>query len=148
MGPSQKQIANDKQCPLVAKNVQRAGDRTAGTIVFHDGRDVLSAAASIPTRSRVFLKYMPVQFQRGQAKGLSATYHFSFTGKEVAKATVRMADQTPCEVAGDSFPLRDRVPLLGKVLASRQGDEKSPETSQISTRAASAPRGSPTAKPD
>lgn len=41
-----------------------------------------------------FLKYMPLQFQRGQAKGLSATYHFSFTGKEVAKATVRIADQT------------------------------------------------------
>ena len=35
-----------------------------------------------------FLKYMPLQFQRGQAKGLNATYHFRFTGKESCDATV------------------------------------------------------------
>ena len=40
-----------------------------------------------------FLNYMALQFQRGQAKGLSATYHFTFTGNEDRKATVRIHDQ-------------------------------------------------------
>jgi alkyl sulfatase BDS1-like metallo-beta-lactamase superfamily hydrolase len=40
-----------------------------------------------------FLKYMGVQFQPGQAKGLSATYHFTFTGADQRKATVRIRDQ-------------------------------------------------------
>ena len=40
-----------------------------------------------------FLKYMPLQFQPGKAKGLEATYHFTFTGAESQKATVRIVDQ-------------------------------------------------------
>ena len=40
-----------------------------------------------------FLKYMPLQFQKGQSKGLSATYHFTFTGNEPCQATVRIHDQ-------------------------------------------------------
>jgi Fe-S-cluster-containing hydrogenase component 2 len=40
-----------------------------------------------------FLKYMFLQFQPGQAKGLSATYHFTFTGSEQRQATVRIHDQ-------------------------------------------------------
>lgn len=40
-----------------------------------------------------FLKYMPLQFQPGQAKGLSAVYHFTFTGSEQRVATVRIQDQ-------------------------------------------------------
>ena len=36
---------------------------------------------------------MHLQFQPGQAKGLNATYHFSFTGSEQREATVRIADQ-------------------------------------------------------
>jgi hypothetical protein len=40
-----------------------------------------------------FLKYMPLQFQPGQAKGLSAVYHFTFTGSEQRKATVRIESQ-------------------------------------------------------
>ena len=39
-----------------------------------------------------FLKYMPLQFQPGQAKGISAVYHFTFTGAENRKATVRIND--------------------------------------------------------
>ncbi|MGH9454374.1 MAG: epoxyqueuosine reductase, partial [Terriglobia bacterium] len=35
-----------------------------------------------------FLGGLPVTFQRGQAKGLRATYHFTFTGEEERKATV------------------------------------------------------------
>ena len=40
-----------------------------------------------------FLKYMSLQFQPGQAKGLDATYHFTFTGLEQREATVRIVDQ-------------------------------------------------------
>ena len=40
-----------------------------------------------------FLKYMPLQFQRGQAKGLNATYHFRFTGEEACDATVIIKNQ-------------------------------------------------------
>lgn len=40
-----------------------------------------------------FLKYMSLQFQPGQAKGLSAIYHFTFTGAEQRKATVQIHDQ-------------------------------------------------------
>ena len=40
-----------------------------------------------------FLEYMSLQFQPGQAKGLNATYHFTFYGSEQREATVRIADQ-------------------------------------------------------
>jgi alkyl sulfatase BDS1-like metallo-beta-lactamase superfamily hydrolase len=33
-------------------------------------------------------------FQAGQAKGLNAVYHFTFTGAETAQATVTIRDQT------------------------------------------------------
>ena len=33
-------------------------------------------------------------FQRGAAKGLNATYHFTFTGQEEREATVVIRDQT------------------------------------------------------
>jgi len=41
-----------------------------------------------------FLRGLPLVFQRGAAKGLSATYHFTFTGKEEGEATVVIRDQT------------------------------------------------------
>jgi ferredoxin len=37
---------------------------------------------------RSFLRGMPFTFQRGRSEGLSATYHFTFTGREELKATV------------------------------------------------------------
>src|SRR5215467_4949702 len=40
-----------------------------------------------------FLNGMPLTFQRNQSKGLDATYHFIFTGKEERKATVTIRDQ-------------------------------------------------------
>lgn len=40
-----------------------------------------------------FLKYMSVQFQPGQSKGLSATYHFTFIGDEQREATVQIRDR-------------------------------------------------------
>jgi ferredoxin len=46
-----------------------------------------------PTSIDFFLKYMRLQFQPGQSKGLTATWHFTFTGAEQRLATVRIADQ-------------------------------------------------------
>ena len=40
-----------------------------------------------------FLKYMFLTFQPEQSKGLSAVYHFTFTGSEQRRATVRIHDQ-------------------------------------------------------
>ncbi|MBX3235878.1 MAG: SCP2 sterol-binding domain-containing protein [Nitrospiraceae bacterium] len=40
-----------------------------------------------------FLRSLPLVFQRGQAKHLSAIYHFTFTGEEPCQATVRIIDQ-------------------------------------------------------
>jgi hypothetical protein len=41
-----------------------------------------------------FLRGLPLVFQRGAAKGLSATYHFTFTGQEQREATVVIRGQT------------------------------------------------------
>jgi NAD-dependent dihydropyrimidine dehydrogenase PreA subunit len=41
-----------------------------------------------------FLRGLPIVFQRGRSAGLAATYHFTFTGKEEAKATVEIRDKT------------------------------------------------------
>lgn len=47
-----------------------------------------------PQSIRSFLRNMPHFFQRGQAKGLAATYHFIFTGAEEVQATVIIHNQT------------------------------------------------------
>ena len=46
-----------------------------------------------PRSIRGFLGGLPYVFQRGQAKGLEATYHFAFTGAEKVEATVAIRDQ-------------------------------------------------------
>ena len=47
------------------------------------------------TRSiRGFLNGLPLVFQRGKAKGLEATYHFTFTGAENVEATIIIRNQT------------------------------------------------------
>jgi ferredoxin len=40
-----------------------------------------------------FIDMLPHLFQRGQAKGISACYHFLFRGREEAEATVEIRDQ-------------------------------------------------------
>jgi Fe-S-cluster-containing hydrogenase component 2 len=45
-----------------------------------------------PKSIESFLRFMDLQFNPGQARGLDATYHFVFTGAESRKATVRIAD--------------------------------------------------------
>jgi Fe-S-cluster-containing hydrogenase component 2 len=47
-----------------------------------------------PTSIRSFLSSLPHVFQRHRSEGLSATYHFTFTGKEPHKATVIIRDKT------------------------------------------------------
>jgi ferredoxin len=47
-----------------------------------------------PTSIRSFLIALPSLFQRHRSDGLSATYHFTFTGDESVTATVRIADKT------------------------------------------------------
>lgn len=46
------------------------------------------------TSIRAFLRGLPLVFQRGRAKDLNATYHFTFTGRENAEATVVIANKT------------------------------------------------------
>ncbi|MFT3773079.1 MAG: SCP2 sterol-binding domain-containing protein [Minicystis sp.] len=45
-----------------------------------------------PRSARGFLRALPLSFQRGPARGWSATYHFDFTGEDSAQATVRIDD--------------------------------------------------------
>ena len=40
-----------------------------------------------------FLNGLPLTFQRNQSKGLDATYHFTFTGTEERRATIKIRDQ-------------------------------------------------------
>lgn len=47
-----------------------------------------------PVSIRGFLFGMRLTFQREASRGLSATYHFAFTGREPAEATVAIRDRT------------------------------------------------------
>ena len=47
-----------------------------------------------PTSIPSFIKLMRHGFQPGQSKGLSARYHFHFTGTEPAECTVEIKDET------------------------------------------------------
>lgn len=72
-----------------------------------------------------FLKYMFVQFQPGQAKGLSATYHFTFTGSEPRKATVRIHDQQLIVEEGHHSPANLKVTADSKTWLGFLAREKS-----------------------
>jgi epoxyqueuosine reductase QueG/putative sterol carrier protein len=47
-----------------------------------------------PNSVTMFLKSLPIVFQRQQAEGLNATFHFTFTGDEKSKGTVIIRDKT------------------------------------------------------
>ncbi|MBI1879825.1 MAG: SCP2 sterol-binding domain-containing protein, partial [Chloroflexi bacterium] len=47
-----------------------------------------------PPSIRAFLGGLPLTFQRQQAEGLEATYHFTFTGEEELQATVVIRNKT------------------------------------------------------
>jgi Fe-S-cluster-containing hydrogenase component 2 len=46
-----------------------------------------------PGSIRQFLAGLPNAFQRGQAEGLDATYHFTFTGAETRRATITIREK-------------------------------------------------------
>ena len=43
---------------------------------------------------RSFLFGLPLNFQRNRSKGIDATYHFTFTGREQQRATINIRNQT------------------------------------------------------
>jgi len=47
-----------------------------------------------PTDARTFFRALPLTFQRGPARGWSATFHFDLTGEQSVKETVRIDDGT------------------------------------------------------
>lgn len=47
----------------------------------------------IPTSIQRLIESLPLVFQRGRARGIRATYHFRFTGKERMEVTLSIADQ-------------------------------------------------------
>ena len=47
-----------------------------------------------PRSIRGFLRDLPLVFQQGRSEGLDATYHFTFTGEEEARATVVIRNNT------------------------------------------------------
>ncbi len=47
-----------------------------------------------PTSIKGFLEGLPLVFQKNQSEGLTATYHFTFTGEEKHKATVTIENKT------------------------------------------------------
>ncbi len=47
-----------------------------------------------PSSAEVFLRAMPLIFQREQSDGLDATFHFTFTGKEDCKGTAVIRNKT------------------------------------------------------
>jgi Fe-S-cluster-containing hydrogenase component 2 len=88
------------------KDTVRPLQEKAETIYVVDGSDAEDhVARRFPTKTikRVgnglrpasidrFLAGLPLTFQRGRAANLSATYHFTFTGKEKKNATVTIRD--------------------------------------------------------
>ena len=61
---------------------------------FPHKRPVRVGSGRRPMTVRSFLKTLPYVFQRHQSEGLAATYHFTFTGREPAQATVVIRDKT------------------------------------------------------
>ena len=56
--------------------------------------DGMNAPARLTDVAPSFLNGLPLVFQRGKAKGLEATYHFTFTGAEKVQATIIIRNQT------------------------------------------------------
>jgi SCP-2 sterol transfer family len=56
-----------------------------------------------PTNARTFFRALPHTFQRGPARGWSATFHFDLTGEQSIQATVRIDDGTLTVEEGGLF---------------------------------------------
>ena len=78
-----------------------------------------------PASAEGFIRGLPLVFNRGKAKGLSATYHFTFKGEKEFKYTVRIKDQALESMKGhqgeaDLKLIADEKTWL-KFLAKEQG---------------------------
>jgi ferredoxin len=59
-------------------------------------KTIKRVASGLPRQRSIrgFLRGLPLVFQRGGAKDLNATYHFTFTGREAVKATLVIANKS------------------------------------------------------
>lgn len=94
---SKKTFADDVMRPLQAKRepvyVTRGSDAEAHVTKRYPHKAVRHVRNSLRPRSIASLLFgMPLSFQRQAAGQLNATYHFVFTGKESAEATVTVRD--------------------------------------------------------
>ncbi|WP_206352423.1 epoxyqueuosine reductase [Tautonia rosea] len=90
---------NDIVKPLQAKEetiyVQPNSDAEAYVARrFPHKRTSRVGAVLRPNSVGLFIRFMRNVFQRGQSRGLAATYHFRFTGNERAECTVIIRDQS------------------------------------------------------
>ena len=96
---SRKAFTDEIVRPLQAKSepiyVIPGSDAEAHVQRRYPHKEVRHIRGSLHPRSiRALLAGMPHSFQRGAAGRLAATYHFTFTGKEPAEATVIVRDGT------------------------------------------------------
>ncbi len=75
---------------------------------------------------RGFLFGLKLTFQREAARGLSATYHFTFTGREPAEATVVLRDRTVAVHPGHVGEAQVRVVADGDTWLGVVARERSP----------------------
>ncbi len=102
---NRKQFLEDIVKPLQNKKetiyVVPGSDAEQHVIRRFPHKRVKRVSNGLRTKSiRSFLRMLPLFFQRHQAKDLNATYHFTFTGLEEAKATVVIRQQTITVTAG------------------------------------------------
>ena len=91
-----------------------------------------------PNSPRNFLGALPLIFQRGQAEGLDATYHFTFTGMEPCRGNgsdQRQDHYGERRSGGDSRPARDRRRRhLDRVPGQGEGTRRRPAVAQVEAR--------------
>lgn len=100
LGPylaSKKEFVDEVVRPLQAKEealyVVPGSDAEAHARKRYPHKTIRHVRGSLrPRNLRAFLQGMHVSFQRQAARGLDAVYHFSFTGRESAEATITIRD--------------------------------------------------------
>ncbi|HTZ18911.1 MAG TPA: SCP2 sterol-binding domain-containing protein [Dissulfurispiraceae bacterium] len=94
-----KAFIEDVVKPLQQKNetvyVLRGSDAESHVLNKFPHKKIKRVGNGIrPTTVEAFLGSMPIAFQRHKSEGLSATYHFTFTGIEQVEATVIIKDKS------------------------------------------------------
>jgi epoxyqueuosine reductase QueG len=85
-----KPLLDRKETVYVVKGSDAAGHVTA-RFPHKPVKYVHSCAR--PTSVATFFENLPIVFEREQSKGLSAVYHFAFTGKECCRGTIVIRDK-------------------------------------------------------